>query len=165
VPLLCEYFLEKYSRLGRAPKPVLSKEVAQILENYKWPGNVRELENVIERAVLLAGGERILPEHLYLESDSAVVAGATTRPSQPLRRSMLAKSAGERNGRPAEASLESVALEDATLKEMEKRLIFKTLEKAEGNRTRASEVLGISVRTIRNKLNGYRKDEQMLEAS
>ena len=154
VPLLCEYFLEKYSRLGRAPKPVLSKEVAQILENYKWPGNVRELENVIERAVLLAGGERILPEHLYLESDSAVVAGAT-----------MAKSAGERNGRPAEASLESVALEDATLKEMEKRLIFKTLEKAEGNRTRASEVLGISVRTIRNKLNGYRKDEQVLEAS
>ena len=133
VPLLCEYFLEKYSRLGRTSKPALSKEVAQLLENYKWPGNVRELENVIERAVLLAGGERILPEHLYLEKE------------------------GERNRRPAEASLESVASEDTTLKEMEKRLIFKTLEKAEGNRTRASEVLGISVRTIRNKLNGYKQ--------
>ena len=138
VPLLCEYFLEKYSRLGRTSKPALSKEVAQLLENYKWPGNVRELENVIERAVLLAGGERILPEHLYLEKE------------------------GERNRRPAEASLESVASEDTTLKEMEKRLIFKTLEKAEGNRTRASEVLGISVRTIRNKLNGYRKEAAVI---
>lgn len=141
VLLLCEHFLEKYSRLGRTPKPELSKEVEQIFENYKWPGNVRELENVIERAVLLAGGERILPEHLYMENE------------------------GERSRRPAEASLESVSPEGATLKEMEKRLIVKTLEKADGNRTRASEILGVSVRTIRNKLNEYRKDDQILEAS
>ncbi len=141
VLLLCEYFLEKYSRLGRTPKPALSEEVEQILESYNWPGNVRELENVIERAVLLSGGERILSEHLYLESE------------------------GERHKRPEEASLKSVASENTTLKEMEKRLIFKTLEKAKGNRTRASEILGVSVRTIRNKLNEYKKDEQMLEAS
>ncbi|MDI6687264.1 MAG: sigma-54 dependent transcriptional regulator [Desulfobacterales bacterium] len=141
VLLLCEHFLEKYSRLGRTPKPELSKEVEQIFENYKWPGNVRELENVIERAVLLAGGERILPEHLYMENE------------------------GERSRRPAEASLEFVSPEGATLKEMEKRLIVKTLEKADGNRTKASEILGVSVRTIRNKLNEYRKDDQILEAS
>jgi two-component system response regulator FlrC len=141
VLLLCRHFLEKYSRLGKTPMPALSKEVEQMLESYNWPGNVRELENVIERVVLLSGGETILPEHLYLEKE------------------------GERHRQPEEASLKLVASEGATLKEMEKRLIFKTLEKAEGNRTRASEVLGISVRTIRNKLNGYRKDEQMLEAS
>jgi len=139
VPLLCEYFLEKYSRLGGKPRPTLSKEVVQALGNYKWPGNVRELENVIERAVLLAGGERILPEHLYMENE------------------------GERSRRPAEASLESASSEGATLKEMEKRLIVKTLEKAEGNKTKASEILGISVRTIRNKLNEYKKDAQALD--
>ncbi|RZB34901.1 MAG: hypothetical protein SRB1_00669 [Desulfobacteraceae bacterium Eth-SRB1] len=133
MPLLCGHFLEKYSRLGKTAKPVLSKEVEQLLESYNWPGNVRELENVIERAVLLSGGERILPEHLYLEKE------------------------GESRRQPVEASLKLVASEDTTLKEMEKKLIFKTLEKAEGNRTRASEVLGISVRTIRNKLNGYKQ--------
>ena len=112
-----------------------------MLESYNWSGNVRELENVIERAVLLSGGETILPEHLYLEKE------------------------GERHRQPAEVSLKSVVAEDATLKEMEKRLIFKTLEKAEGNKTRASEILGISVRTIRNKLNEYKKDVQALDAS
>lgn len=134
VLLLCRHFLEKYSLLGRAAKPVLSEEVEQILESYSWPGNVRELENVIERAVLLAGGERILPEHLYLEKEV------------------------EMNRQPVEASLKSAASENTTLKEMERRLIFKTLEKAEGNRTRASAILGVSVRTIRNKLNEYKKE-------
>ncbi len=140
VLLLCGHFMEKYSRLGGTAMPVLSKEVEQLLESYNWSGNVRELENVIERAVLLSGGGTILPEHLYLESE------------------------GERHRQPAEASLKSVVSEDATLKEMEKRLIFKTLEKAEGNKTRASEILGISVRTIRNKLNEYKKDVQALDA-
>jgi len=138
VLLLCGHFLEKYSRLGKTPMPALSKEVEQMLESYNWPGNVRELENVIERAVLLSRGETILPEHLYLEKE------------------------GERHRQPVEASLKSVAQENTTLREMEKRLIFKTLEKAEGNRTRASEVLGISVRTIRNKLNGYRKEAAVI---
>ncbi|MBW2568184.1 MAG: sigma-54-dependent Fis family transcriptional regulator [Deltaproteobacteria bacterium] len=136
VLLLCGYFLEKYSRLGRTAMSALSKEAEQMLENYNWPGNVRELENVIERAVLLSGGKTILPEHLYLEKE------------------------GERYGQPEEVLLKSVASEDTTLKEMEKKLIFKTLEKAEGNRTRASEILGISVRTIRNKLNEYKQDAE-----
>ena len=89
---------------------------------------MRELENVIERAVLLSGGETILPEHLYLE--------------------------GEKSGQPV---VQLIASKDVTLKETEKRLIFETLEKVEGNKTRASEILGISVRTIRNKLNEYGK--------
>ena len=130
IVFLCEYFLKKYSRLGGTAMPALSKMAEQMLEGYGWPGNVRELENVIERAVLLSGGETILPEHLYLESE------------------------GEKSGQPA---LKPAASEGITLKETEKRLIFETLEKVKGNRTRASEILGISVRTIRNKLNEYGK--------
>jgi len=133
VLLLCGHFLEKYSRLSGTTMPALSKEVEQILKGYGWPGNVRELENVIERAMLLSGGETILPEHLCLESE------------------------GKKSGQPTEVSLKPDALEDLTLKETEKRLIFETLEKVEGNRTRASEILGISVRTIRNKLNEYKQ--------
>jgi len=128
--VLCDYFLEKYGRLGGTAIPVLSKEAVEILEGHEWPGNVRELENVIERAVLLSGGETILPEHLYLESESEQSEQSLLEPAVP---------------------------EGATLKETEKRLIFKTLERVKGNRTRASEILGISVRTIRNKLNEYER--------
>ncbi|MBW2600183.1 MAG: sigma-54-dependent Fis family transcriptional regulator, partial [Deltaproteobacteria bacterium] len=128
IVFLCEYFLEKYSRLSGTTTPALSKKVEQMLEGYGWPGNVRELENVIERAVLLSGGETILPEHLYLES--------------------------EKSGQPV---LKPAVSENITLKETEKRLIFETLEKVKGNRTRASEILGVSVRTIRNKLNEYKQ--------
>ena len=134
IALLGEYFLEKYSRLGKAAKPTLSEEVACMLEVHRWPGNVRELENVIERAVLLSGGGTILPEHLYLENED------------------------EENRQPAEAALELVASQGTTLREMEKNLICKTLEREKGNRTRASEILGVSVRTIRNKLNEYKSE-------
>ena len=139
IVVLCEYFLEKYSRLIGTIRPALSKEAAEMLESYRWPGNVRELENVIERTVLLSGGKTILPGHLYLESD------------------------GEKTGQPAEEALKSVFLKGATLKEMEKRLIFETLKNVEGNRTRASEILGVSVRTIRNKLNEYKEQGLMID--
>ena len=130
---LCEYFLEKYSRLSGTARPTLSKEVVGMLESHRWPGNVRELENVMERAVLLSCGETIQPEHLYLENES------------------------ERNRQPAGAALELAALKNVTLKEIEKRLILETLEKVEGNRTRTAEILDVSVRTIRNKLNEYKQ--------
>ncbi|MBU8911507.1 MAG: sigma-54 dependent transcriptional regulator [Desulfobacterales bacterium] len=135
---LCEYFLEKYSLLSRIARPGLSKEAAEMLGNHRWPGNVRELENVMERAVLLSGGGTIQPEHLYLENES------------------------ERNRQPAGAAFELAALKNVTLKEVEKRLILETLKKAEGNRTRTAEILDVSVRTIRNKLNEYK---QRAEAS
>ncbi len=137
VSFLCENFLEKYSKLYGTARPALSKEAAGVLERYEWPGNVRELENVIERAVLLSGGETIFPDNLCLE--------------------------GEKNSQLPDELSRAVATEDRTLREMEKTLIFKTLEKAKGNKTRASETLGISVRTIRNKLNEYKRDEGMSE--
>jgi len=134
IALLCNYFLKKYSQVNRIASPVVSEKVAGMLESYRWPGNVRELENVIERAVLLSGGEIILPEHLYLESDS------------------------ENNRQSGEGQSELANKKEVTLKEVEKRLILRTLEKVEGNRTKAAEILDVSVRTIRNKLNGYKKE-------
>lgn len=134
IALLAEYFLGKYSRFAGTAKPTLSEKVARLLEEHRWPGNVRELENVIERAVLLSGGGTILPEHLHLEGETA------------------------EGGQSAEAVLEMAASGATTLREMEKNLIFKTLERENGNRTRASEILGVSVRTIRNKLNEYKNE-------
>lgn len=135
ITLLAEYFLENYSRLNKMSKPTLSKEVVDILESQEWPGNVRELENVIERSVLISGGEIILPEHLYLEGNYL----------ESLK-----------SRQPATTVSKAFTPRDITLKEMEKGFILETLEKVGGNKTKASKILGISVRTIRNKVNEYK---------
>lgn len=135
ITLLAEYFLENYSRLNKMSKPTLSKEVVDILESQEWPGNVRELENVIERSVLISGGEIILPEHLYLEG-SYLESLKSRQPATTVSKAFTPR--------------------DITLKEMEKGFILETLEKAGGNKTKASKILGISVRTIRNKVNEYK---------
>lgn len=132
IPVLCEHFLDRYSSLNGAPRPSLSKDAALLLERYEWPGNVRELENVIERAVLLSDGETVRPENLCLEGEYET--GETRR------------------------ATECDVPQDGTLKDMERTLIFSTLKREKGNKTRASEALGISVRTIRNKLNEYKRD-------
>jgi len=133
IPVLCEHFLDRYSRLNGTPRPSLSQDTTTLLMRYHWPGNVRELENVIERAVLLSDGETVCPEDLRLDGD-----GETARPCPA--------SGGE-------------TPQEGTLKEMERNLIVSTLKREQGNKTRASEALGISVRTIRNKLNEYKRDE------
>jgi DNA-binding NtrC family response regulator len=129
IPLLNEYFLKKYGELTGAKNPILSEGAAALLKNYSWPGNVRELENVIERAVLMADRGPIQPGHLCLEGDEGV---------------------------PTEADPSSVPLKGSTLWEVEKNLIFDTLKGVNGNKTKASRILGISVRTMRNKLHEYK---------
>ncbi|HOD35804.1 MAG TPA: sigma-54 dependent transcriptional regulator [Syntrophales bacterium] len=134
---LAEHFLEKFSGLAGRKKPHLAEESLAVLEGYPWPGNVRELENVIERAVLICKDDQVFPEHLFMgEVDG-----------EPAVLETPDKSSGA--SRPGEVP---------TLREMEKALIFDTLKKAKGNKTRASQLLGISVRTMRNKLNEYKLD-------
>jgi len=141
---LAEHFLEKFSELSGRKKPRLAEESIAVLERYPWPGNVRELENVIERAVLICKGDQVLPDHLFMEE----VDGG--------------QAALETSERFSGASRPGEAL---TLREMEKALIFDTLKKAKGNKTRASQLLGISVRTMRNKLNEYKLDVAETDAS
>lgn len=121
IPLLAEYFLEKYARLNGKPVKEFSPEALEKLSRYSWPGNVRQLENVIHRAVLLARSERITAEDLILEEEIGAERIST----------------------------------GLSLREMEKRLIIETLRRVGGNRTRAAKLLGVSVRTIRNKLKEY----------
>ena len=135
--LLANYFLKKYSQLNNISKPKLSKEAIDILKSQRWPGNVRELENVIERSVLICGGETILPEHLYLEDEERYIASLSEDTTETSKLSIS---------------------NNTTLRDMEKKLILETLEKVEGNKTKASKILGISIRTIRNKLNQYKSN-------
>ena len=139
VDLLSEFFLTKYSRLNNRSKPRLSAEVISVLRASAWPGNVRELENVIERAVLLCQGDVIVPENLCLEE------------AFPL---------APQNGAIGEKREFSAGV-GTTLRDMEKNLIFETLQTVNGNKTKASQMLGVSVRTVRNKLNEYQMENML----
>jgi DNA-binding NtrC family response regulator len=134
--LLAEHFLHKYSVVSEKTMPQLSPEAATLLLAHSWPGNVRELEHVIERAVLVCAGEAIQPADLGLERGREVESAGKTRETACA------------TGMPTQ-----------TLRDMEKSLIFETLHKVNGNRTKASKLLGISVRTMRNKLHEYQFDE------
>jgi len=127
IPLLAEFFLEKYRIMNGSGICRIADATMDALMGCTWKGNVRELENTIERAVLLGSGDTLLPEHLMLE----MISGGAN-PDVPIRAGM-------------------------SVKEMEKKLIFHTLKEVEDNRTHAAELLGISIRTLRNKLNEYRE--------
>lgn len=129
---LGNFFLEKHSALNNVAPKLISPDAESFLKNRSWTGNVRELENLIERSLLLVDGRIIRAEDLEMISSS--------RPS---------------NGVP---DLSETAM--MPLREVEKRMIFQALDHNHGNRTHAARVLGISVRTLRNKLNEYRQETE-----
>ena len=106
----------------------MSPSALRAVMAYEWPGNVRELENAIERAVVLSRGETIFPEHLPAKVRAVV--------------------GGEGDMRPP----------GKTIREVERDLIVKTLRENDGNRTRTAEILGISRRTLQNKIKEYELD-------
>lgn len=124
---LAEHFLTKYRAENDAKATRLSAESLKKLADYAWPGNVRELQNVVQRAVLISESQVVDPECIMFDP------GLEAEPVQPSGLSLM------------------------PLCEMEKLMIEKALCSVEGNRTRAAELLGISVRTLRNKLAEYRQ--------
>jgi DNA-binding NtrC family response regulator len=146
VVILSDFFLKKYSQINEKKKPNISPEAMSILKAYHWPGNVRELEHVIERSVLICDEEVILPEHLYLDGP------IRTLPEEP---------GAERQVSP-DLEVKGESREPITLKEMEKSMIFDALDRVNGNRTKASKILGISVRTMRNKLQEYEAEGEAI---
>jgi DNA-binding NtrC family response regulator len=130
IPLLARHFMDKFNTLANRSVARFSEEALDLLCRSNWKGNVRELENAVERAVLLADGQTILPSHLQLPPAAGNSRGD-------------AAAGGFRIG--------------TTVWEMERQLIMGTLSGVQNNRTRAAELLGISIRTLRNKLNEYRQ--------
>ncbi|MBF0445753.1 MAG: sigma-54-dependent Fis family transcriptional regulator [Magnetococcales bacterium] len=146
VRLLAESFRKRFiAELARNNIP-FSKRSLAVLSNYKWPGNVRELENVIQRALLMAEGSEINPEDLMIDLPANFDSDADL---------------GEQEGGGDYGDFMSEDEEDirlpvgTTVRRMEEILIHRTLNEVNGNRTRAAELLGISIRTLRNKLNEY----------
>ncbi|WP_316898745.1 sigma-54 dependent transcriptional regulator [Pseudodesulfovibrio indicus] len=146
VLLLAEFFTNKFTAAYGLGKLAFTDEAKKWLMGYDWPGNVRELQNLMERAVLLAGQGPIRPRHFLMGDEQW-----TPDDLADIDADQQAACAAAPPSTPDEA------MSVMPLHEMEKRLILKSLEETTGNRTRAAELLGISVRTLRNKLNEYKK--------
>ncbi len=129
VILLAEHFLARFGAENKRAGLSLGEAARKLLTAQAWPGNVRELMNTLERAVLLAEDDTITPAALMFEHTPEEAGG-----DLPL----------DLSGMPP------------TLRDAEKVLIGKALEHTDGNRTHAAKILGISVRTLRNKLNEYK---------
>jgi len=143
---LAEHFLHSSARKHGCAAQSLSDSCRGILTNHPWPGNVRELQNVVERAVILAGDLRVIePAHLCLTAFPTPTPAAPEVPSA----SSLAPPPS------AAQPFSDPATPFPPLDELEKRHILAALERCRNNRTQASKMLGISVRTLRNKLNEY----------
>ncbi|MBS1182762.1 MAG: glnG [Proteobacteria bacterium] len=139
---LAEHFNRKYAEINGMPERPLSTDAKRELIGTRWPGNVRELENTIHRAVLLASGVEIGVEAIRLP-DGGRMETAVPRSADPVARAAQTAEAVTR------------ALVGRTVAEVERDLILDTLDHCLGNRTHAARILGISIRTLRNKLNEY----------
>jgi DNA-binding NtrC family response regulator len=135
IPVLVRHFVRATAARNGLAAPRISDAALAVLQGRLWKGNVRELENAIERAVLLAGGEGIAPEHVLMDESAA--AGSPPAPSH--------------------ATNTTTPSAAGSLWEMERDLIMHTLDRVKGNRTHAAKALGISIRTLRNKLREYRE--------
>jgi DNA-binding NtrC family response regulator len=131
IPLLMEHFVDKYNRENNKSVKGIDQTARRLLMKYHWPGNVRELENLIERAVVTSKNDYLTEDDFPVELSLGPIADELPSLRVPLK-----------------------------LEEGNKYLILKTLEKFNGNKTKAAEALGITTRTIRNKLAEYRISDE-----
>jgi DNA-binding NtrC family response regulator len=127
IPVLATHFLDRFQRKHHAPGSAIHNETMALLARYAWPGNVRELRNIMERAVILATGEWVEPTHLpaYIRQ-------------------------------PGSDPTEELAIPTGmTAADVERRLILQTLEATGNNKAEAARILGLNVKTIRNKIRQY----------
>ena len=129
IPPLCRYFFDKYRHELGKPVDSISPEVVKTLVDYDFPGNVRELEHIIERAVILADGKTIEPKHLPIRFREEL------KPIKPMEFKNF-----------------------STLAELEKRYIVEVLEANKGNKSKTSEILGISRAALWRKLKQFKAE-------
>lgn len=133
IEVLSEFFKDKYLKANYLGMKNFTPEAQQVLRTHAWKGNVRELENTVHRAVLLATGDDITPECLHLVSPTDMAVLEQKSETDDLQTLLVGR----------------------TVEEVERDLIIGTLSHCLGNRTQAAHILGISIRTLRNKIKLY----------
>jgi DNA-binding NtrC family response regulator len=146
IDTLAEHFLRKYADVNGVPVRALSPDARQKLHGHDWRGNVRELENTTHRAVLLARGAEI-------GSEAIILSNSTQRDGAPASVTAAAPSPAATEQRAPTRPLVGRKMSD-----VERDLIIDTVYHCLGNRTHAANILGISIRTLRNKLKQYSED-------
>ena len=164
IPLLVNYFLQKYARKHGTPPKVILPETLRQLEQYPWPGNVRELENIIQRALVVAKGEAILPADLPPEITRAVAAPKTEAAPAPVGPAPGAPAATAPSANPADdiqplvraLFLWARAHPDCKLiPAVERELIINALREHRGNQVHAARMLGITRATLRKRVEKF----------
>ncbi len=151
IEMLAKHFIERYSAANDVPVKPLSDDARQKLISHVWRGNVRELENTLHRAVLLSSGPTINSESIVLSMSTPVFGQGAVESSinNAIPQKFSPQSpvpAAQPNGAP---------MVGRTVADVERDLIIQTLNHCLGNRTHAANILGISIRTLRNKLKQY----------
>jgi DNA-binding NtrC family response regulator len=153
IDLLAEHFAKKYSEQNGQEFLGMTDAARQMLQRHHWRGNVRELENAVHRAVLLSNG--------IIDVDGIMLTGST-------HSNTPAPTAGGRPSASAQAPQDGGVVSNLvgrTVADVERDLIIETLQHCLGNRTHAAGILGISIRTLRNKLQQYRQDGMVVPLS
>lgn len=151
IPALARHFAQQTSSEVEKRAPGISPEALAILREYAWPGNVRELRHAIERAVILSQ-DTMLQAHLFDQERGMRAASLVHQIVQ--RATAYSQPALNVGLQPLPLPPNGIVLTTLNVEEAERALIKRALEVTSGNRTRTAELLGISVRTLRNKLNG-----------
>ncbi|MBO6560008.1 MAG: sigma-54-dependent Fis family transcriptional regulator [Nisaea sp.] len=178
IKLLAEHFAKKYAEANGMPARPLSEDAVKRLQGHHWRGNVRELENTMHRAILLASGDEI-------GAEAIILTGEQMAPAAPEVPPLTAAPAPRPVEKPAQGAFQPDSFDDApepapapaqpssatasgseqggdlvgrTVADVERQLIIDTLTHCLGNRTHAANILGISIRTLRNKLKAYSEE-------
>ncbi|MCB9964305.1 MAG: sigma-54-dependent Fis family transcriptional regulator [Rhodospirillales bacterium] len=152
---LAQFFADKYAEANGVDKKRLSAAASEKLQRYPWRGNIRELENTMHRAIIIALEDEIEADAIMLEETEFTGASIPSAAPAPVAKQASPEVGGVgtvQNPGAVEAFI------GRPLADVERDLILDTLEHTFGNRTHAANILGISIRTLRNKLNQY-KDE------
>src|SRR5262249_20864932 len=153
IPLIVETLVSEVNRKHECKVTGFAPGVMDLFEKHPWPGNVRELRNVLERAVILAGEGNVETKHLPAALLNDSTAQGATAAAAPVASASLSQ-------------MDSVHFPiGTTVEEAEKGLILRTLEHTKNNKTRAAEILGISLKTLHNKLKEYGAKELANSAS
>jgi transcriptional regulator with GAF, ATPase, and Fis domain len=150
IPLLSARFATRVAAEMSKEVKAIAPETMSMLQSYEWPGNVRELQHAIERAVILSADTVLQPESFDAHRFGLTESGSGPSPRRTLP-TLAALIEGEL-GSQATAPVTGVVLTSLDVGEAERTLIARALEVSGGNRTRAAELLGMSIRTLRSKL-------------
>lgn len=151
---LAQFFADKFAEANGVDKKKVSKDGQDKLKAYHWRGNIRELENTMHRAILMAMETEIEADAIAIESDSFTSGGTAGGGASKAPDPAGVSSAGTGAKLANEGAVETLI--GRTIADVERDMILNTLDHCLGNRTHAATILGISIRTLRNKLNQYK---------